>query len=192
MGFPSEHVVSAYDPRLLLKTWLLAFVYKTHSSRGAARLMRENLAFKWISGSEEVDFHTLNNFRLRLGEEMKSVFKQVLQVALKNKIIQAKDIFLDHSKFQANANRFRIVWKKRVEKQISKIDEELNHLFSYVKRLEVSENKKYGQNDYPETVKKHYSDEEIAAMISDTNANLKSKKIDREQARENARLSLDA
>ena len=77
---------------------------------------------------------------------MKSIFRQVLQVALKNKIIQAKDIFLDHSKFEANANRFRIVWKKRVEKQISKIDEELNQLFSYVKRIEIVENKKYGGN----------------------------------------------
>ena len=102
----------------------------------------------------------------------------------KNKIIQAKDIFIDHSKFQANANRFRIVWKKRVEKQISKIDEELNHLFSYVKRLEISENKKYGQNDYPEKVKKHYSDDEIASMINDTNAELKSKELSREEARE--------
>ena len=88
---------SAYDPRLLLKAWLLGFVYKSYSSRGLARLMKENLAFKWISGGEEIDFRTLNNFRLRLGAEMKSIFRQVLQVALKNKIIQAKDIFLDHS-----------------------------------------------------------------------------------------------
>ena len=150
---------------LLLKTWLLAFVYKTHSSRGVARLMRENIAFKWISGCEEVDFRTLNNFRLRLGEEMKSVFRQVLEVALKNKIIKAKDIFIDHSKFEANASRFRIIWKKKVSKQMSKIDEELDHLFSYVKHIESSENKKYGKNDYPEIVKKHYSDDEIASMI---------------------------
>ena len=175
---------SAYDPRLLLKTWLLDFVYKSYSSRGLARLMKENLAFKWISGNEEVDFRTLNNFRLRLGAEMKSIFRQVLQIALKNKIIQARDIFLDHSKFEANANRFRIVWKKKVEKQISKIDEELNQLFSYVKRIEVLESKKYGRNDYPEAVKQKYSDEEIASMINDTNVELKSKKIDRDEARE--------
>ena len=175
---------SAYDPRLLLKAWLLGFVYKSYSSRGLARLMKENLAFKWISGGEEIDFRTSNNFRLRLGAEMKSIFRQVLQVALKKKIIQAKDIFLDHSKFEANANRFRIVWKKRVEKQISKIDEELNQLFSYVKRIEIVENKKYGGNDYSETVKKDYSDEEVASMINDTNVDLKSKKIDRDEARE--------
>ena len=45
---------SAYDPRLLLKAWLLGFVYKSYSSRGLARLMKENLAFKWISGGEEM------------------------------------------------------------------------------------------------------------------------------------------
>ena len=93
------------------------------------------------------------------------MFRQVLEVALKNKIIKAKDIFIDHSKFEANASRFRIIWKKKVSKQMSKIDEELDHLFSYVKHIESSENKKYGKNDYPEIVKKHYSDDEIASMI---------------------------
>ena len=52
--------------------------------------MRENIAFKWISGCEEVDFRTLNNFRLRLGEEMKSVFRQVLEVALKEQNYKGK------------------------------------------------------------------------------------------------------
>ena len=53
-----------------------------------------------------------------------------------------------------------------------------------MKRIEIVENKKYGGNDYSETVKKDYSDEEVASMINDTNVDLKSKKIDRDEARE--------
>ena len=172
---------SAYHPRLLLKVWLLGFVYKTYSCRGIAKLLQENIAFKWISGNTQIDFHTLNNFRLRLDCEMKSIFRQILQFALKNKIIQGKDIFIDHSKFEANANRFRIVWRKNVDKQISKLDEELNALFSYVKRLEISENKKYGSSGYPEKLQKSYSDTEIAKMISEANDDLKNKAIDRQK-----------
>ena len=53
-----------------------------------------------------------------------------------------------------------------------------------MKRIEIVENKKYGGNDYSETVKKDYSDEEVASMINDTNVDLKKKKIDRDEARE--------
>ena len=69
---------SAYNPQMLLKDWILGFVNKIYSSRLLAKQLRENLIFIWISGNQRPDFRTLNNFRLRLKDDIKSVFKQIV------------------------------------------------------------------------------------------------------------------
>jgi len=73
---------SSYDPRMMLKAWILGFITRTYSCRLVAKSLRENLAFIWISGNQTPDFHTLNNFRLRLKADMKKIFKHIVQYAL--------------------------------------------------------------------------------------------------------------
>lgn len=167
---------SAYDPRMLLKVWLLGFIYRIYSSRGLAKAIKENVPFIWISGNQQPDFRTLNNFRLLLGKEMRDVFKQVVQLALHAGIIEGKDIFIDHTKIEANANRFKMVWRKVVEKRLDQIDYELERLFSYVARIEKKENKIYGKAGYNENgTAREFTNEDVEEMIKDINAGLKKK-----------------
>ena len=119
---------SAFNPKMLLKDWILGFVNKIYSCRMLAKELRENLTFIWISGNQKPDFRTLNNFRLRLRDDIKSVFKQIVQYGIQEGIIEGKDIFIDHTKISANANKHKVVWKKQVENQSRKIDEELDNL----------------------------------------------------------------
>ncbi len=168
---------SAYNPRLLLSVWLLALTYKTYSCRGVAKLLRENIAFKWLSGNKIIDFRTLNNFRSRLEKDIKKIFQEVIQIGIKNGIITAKDIFIDHSKFEADANRHKVIWGKRVKNQTAKIESELDMLFSYISRIEKSEGKEYGNGDYSETSNRNFSDSDIDKMITDVNSQLKTRNI---------------
>ena len=106
---------------MLLKDWILGFVNKVY--------------IIWISGNQKPDFRTLNNFRLRLKNDIKSVFKQIVRYAIEEGIIEGEDVFIDHTKREADANRHKIVWKKQVENQLKKIDEELDTPFDYVDRI---------------------------------------------------------
>ena len=108
---------SAFNPRMLLKDWILGFVNKIYSCRMLAKELRENLTFIWISGNQRPDFRTLNNFRLRLKDDIKSVFKQIVKYGIQEGIIEGKDVFIDHTKRSANANKHKVVWKKQVENQ---------------------------------------------------------------------------
>ncbi len=175
---------SAYNPRLLLSVWLLALTYKTYSCRGVAKLLRENIAFKWLSGNKIIDFRTLNNFRSRLEKDIKKIFQEVIQIGIKNGIITAKDIFIDHSKFEADANRHKVIWGKRVKNQTAKIESELDMLFSYISRIEKSEGKEYGNGDYSETSNRNFSDSDIDKMITDVNSQLKDHEISRDAGRD--------
>jgi transposase len=178
---------SAYNPRMLLKDWILGFVNKVYSSRMLAKQLRENLTFIWISGNQRPDFRTLNNFRLRLKGDIKFVFKQIVKYAIEEGIIEGEDVFVDHTKREADANRHKIVWKKQVENQLKKIDEELDALFDHVDRVNEQEDKIFGDKDLPEQERTRFDGEKVRKIVDKINNSLKNDKIGKEQAAEQKR-----
>ena len=175
---------SSYDPRMMLKTWILGFVNRVYSCRLVAKNLRENLAFIWISGNQTPDFHTLNNFRLRLKDDIKKVFKQIVLYGIEVGIIEGKDVFIDHTKIEANANKHKIVWRKQVERQSTRIDAELDELFKYIDKLNEDEEKIFGNKDLPEQERNKFNNEKVKEIIEKINDNVKKEKITKENGRE--------
>jgi transposase len=175
---------SSYDPKMLLKSWILGFVNRIYSCRLLAKALRENLPFIWISGNQTPDFRTLNNFRLRLKNEIKKIFKEIVVYALERGIIEGKDVFADHTKNEANANRHKVVWSKQVERQTKMIDEELERLFRYIDEINENEEKIFHGNDLPEQERTGFDDEKVQEIIDKINDRVKEKKITRDQGME--------
>src|SRR5512133_3514961 len=65
---------SSYHPKMLLKVLIYAYSQQIYSSRKIAKALRENIHFMWLSGRQQPDFRTLNDFRSRI---MKPVIEQV-------------------------------------------------------------------------------------------------------------------
>lgn len=175
---------SSYNPRMLLKVWCLGFIYKTYTCRQLAKDLRENLVFMWMSGNQCPDFRTLNNFRLRLGKGIKVIFKEIVQYGISTGIIKGEDVFVDHTKKAANANKHKVVWRKQVEKQSKKIDEELDELFDYIDQLNKEEEKTFGDKDLPEQERTGFDQEQIKKIVDRVNEKMKSGKMLVEEGRE--------
>ena len=149
-----------------------------------AKALRENLPFIWISGNQTPDFRTLNNFRLRLKNEIKKVFREIVIYALERGIIEGNDVFVDHTKNEANANRHKVVWSKKVERQTKMIDEELERLFRHIDEINENEEKIFHDNDLPEQKRTGFDDEKVQEIIDKINDRVKDKKITREHGRQ--------
>jgi transposase len=175
---------SAYNPCMLLKVWILGFVDKIYSSRLLAKALRENVTFMWISGKQNPDFRTLNNYRKSLGKEIKQIFKEIVVLGIKLGIISGKDIFIDHSKIEANANRHKIVWRKNVEKRQKSIDEELDDLFDYIDKINKEEDQIFGDKDLPEKERKGFDKGKVKEIVEKINKRIKDEKILRQKAAE--------
>ena len=175
---------SSYNPRMMLKSWILAFINRSYSCRLLAKNLRENLSFIWISGNQTPDFHTLNNFRLRLKDEIKKIFKQIVLYGIETGIIEGKDVFVDHTKVEANANKHKMVWRKQVEKQSDKIDAELDELFKFIDKINEEEDKIFGTKDLPEQERSSFNKEKIKGIIDQINKNVKKGNVDMEEGRE--------
>ena len=175
---------SSYEPRMMLKCWILGFVYKTYSCRLLAKSIRENLAFIWMSGNQTPDFRTLNNFRLRLTDDIKQIFKQICLHGLELGIIKGEDVFVDHTKNQANANKHKVIWKKQVNNQLEKIDVELDELFRYIDQINKEEEKTYGSKDLPEKERSKFDENKVNQIVDKINRKIKEGKISKEEGGE--------
>jgi transposase len=176
---------SAFNPSMLLKSWILGYIYRIYTCRPLQRALRENAAFMWISGNQRPDYHTLNNFRNRLKKDINTIFKEIVKVLLERDIIKGEDIFIDHTKMEANANRHKMVWKKSVKKRKAKIEEELNTLLRKIEKIQAEE----GSRDSiletnKEKIKEALNGDVMIELIDKVNAKLKGNKISRDEASE--------
>ena len=104
---------SSYHPRMMLKVLVYAYTQKVNSSRQIAKGLRENVNFMWISGNNRPDFRTINRFRSSVMKEgIEVVFGEVLQYLIEGGYVTLENYFLDGTKIEANANKYKWVWAK--------------------------------------------------------------------------------
>lgn len=122
-----EHAVgnSSYDPVTMFKILIYGYSYGWRSSRKLERALHHNLSFIWLAGSLKPDYKTISNFRKNHKVHLKKVLTQCVRMCLKLGLIEGNTLFVDGSKFRANAGnretRSAEGWeeyRKRVEQRI--------------------------------------------------------------------------
>jgi len=73
----------AFDPQLLISLWVYAYSQGIGSAREVARRCEFDPAFQWLTGLDEVNYHTLADFRVEKKNELEELYTQVL-AALSN------------------------------------------------------------------------------------------------------------
>jgi transposase len=94
----------AIDPQLLLSLWIYAYSLGIGSAREVARRCEYDPAFQWLTGLEEVNYHTLADFRVERPEELDELFTQVLGVLSAEGLITLEQVMQDGTKIRALAS----------------------------------------------------------------------------------------
>lgn len=175
---------SAFHPATLMKIWLFGWTRKIYTCRPLAEALTRDVEFMWIAERQEPCFMTLNDFRKRIGQDIKKVFKQIVKMAMKCGMVNGEDLFIDHTKMEADANKNKMVWRKQVERRLAAIDTELDKLLDLIDRLNDEEEKAYADDAARREALKKVSPALIDELIADINADLKAGEKDRETAKQ--------
>ena len=131
---------SSYHPRMLLKVIIYSYLRNLYSSRKIEQALQENIHFMWLSGQSRPDHNTINDFRgKRLKGELKKIFNQVVMLLAGEGIINIKDLYVDGTKIEANANRYTFVWGKNIKNSRERIKKQLKEIWSYVEKVYADE-----------------------------------------------------
>jgi transposase len=142
---------SSYHPRMMLKVLVYAYTQKVNSSRQIAKALRENVAFLWISGGNRPDFRTINRFRSSVMREgIEVVFKEVLQYLIEEGYVTLEHYFLDGTKIEANANKYKWVWAKSTAHYKERLQEKIEALLEQIEAENEAEQEEYGDKDLEE------------------------------------------
>ena len=61
---------SPYDPKMLLKVVIYAYMNNIYSCRKIEKALKRDIHFIWLAGYEQPDFITVNRFRNRVKNEI--------------------------------------------------------------------------------------------------------------------------
>lgn len=112
------------NPITLFEVVLYGYMNRKYSSREIEEACRTDIRFMWILQDEPVPDHsTIARFQNeRLGTVIEELFYQVIEKLMEMGEVSYKNVFVDGTKIEANANRYSFVWAKAIEKQLKKLD----------------------------------------------------------------------
>src|SRR5260370_8165326 len=100
---------SSTDPRLLAALWIYAYSEGVNSARELSRMCGYEPGCEWLTGMEEVNYHTLADFRRKDKQGLDGMFVQVLGILSAEGLTDLKHVMQDGTniKPQAPRNSFR-------------------------------------------------------------------------------------
>ncbi len=166
---------SSYNPKMLLKVQVYAYLKNIYSSRKIEEMTKENIHMMWISGMSKPDHHTINRFRSdRLKKVLEEIFSQIVMLLIEAGQLSIKEIYIDGTKIEANANRYSFVWGKSIKKNKERIREQLKDLWEYTQKIAEAEEKE----DEPEEFDQ-IEPEKVEEAIKKIDEILKDKPVDK-------------
>ena len=99
----------AWDPRLLASLWIYAYSRGIGSAREVTRRCGYDPGFQWLTGLQEVNYHTLADFRVGYKRELDELFVQALGLLSTEGLITLERVMHDGTKIKAcaGADSFR-------------------------------------------------------------------------------------
>lgn len=165
---------SSFHPRMLLKVLVFAYINNTYSSRKIEEAVNQNIYFMWLAAMNTPDHNTINRFRGdRLKDVLQHIFNQVVELLVAEGLLNIKELYVDGTKIEANANRYTFVWGKSIKTNKEKIKQQLDQLWKYVQQQAADE-----MNDTDPTDFDKIDADKVAQTIEKINQALKDKPVD--------------
>lgn len=167
---------SSYHPKDLLKILIYAYLRNLYSLRKIEQALSENIHFIWLSGCIRPDHNTISNFRSgRLKGKFKKIFNQVVILLSEQGYLSLKEIYVDGTKIEANANRYTFVWAKSIKTSRARIENQLKELWRFVETVFAQEEQKPNEPDGFEAI----DPDKVSRTIAAINRALQGKDIDK-------------
>ena len=123
-----------YNPVNMLKTVLFGFMSQGYISlRELEDNCKVNIRFMYLMDNKKPSYRTFGYFINEILEEsIEDIFYDINKAIFKKEHVDLNHIYIDGSKFEANANKYSWVWKKSTEKSRYRLYEKITTLFNEV------------------------------------------------------------
>jgi transposase len=89
------------DPLVVVALWLYATLEGVGSARELDRLVKRDVAYRWLAGGVPVNYHGLSDFRVGWAEELDRLLTQSVTALVSERIVDLKEVAIDGTKVRA-------------------------------------------------------------------------------------------
>ncbi len=126
-------------PSVLCKVLLYALSRRIRSSRQMEYAISHSIDFIWLASGRSIDHTTLSEFRRKYGNEVKGIYKQLVQMAISMGVVKLSELCIDGTKIQANASRFKTYKAEGLSKLIRDLDAEISEALEKMETADAVE-----------------------------------------------------
>ncbi len=133
-----------FDPRMMVKVMLYAYGTGTYSSRGIARKLEEDVAYRYLAAGNSPAHRTICEFRQLHLAAFRALFVQVVQIAREAGVLRMGTLVVDGTKVKANASKRKSMSYARMLEEEKRLQEEIAELLSQAEAVDTAEDVEHG------------------------------------------------
>ena len=177
---------SAFNPKMMLKVLVFAYLSNVYSSRRIEELLKRDIYFMWLAGMKRPDFRTINYYRgKRLKDGFDTVFTQVVRLLHEEGFVSLKVQYIDGTKIESVANKYTFVWRGSVEKYDARLKAKTEALLRQIEQNHAIENQ---ENPAPEEL----TAEEVAERVERIREKVDADNLSKEERKALKQIETDA
>ena len=135
---------SPYEPSMMLKVLIYGYATGVFSSRGIARKLQEDVAFRVLAAGNFPSHRTICEFRRRHLGDFKRLFVEVVCLASAMGAVRFGTLSIDGTKVRANASKRKAMSYKRMVAEEKRLEAEIEALVGRAGRVDAEEDERYG------------------------------------------------
>ena len=135
---------SPYEPSMMLKVLIYGYATGVFSSRGIARKLQEDVAFRVLAAGNFPSHRTICEFRRRHLGDFKRLFVEVVCLASAMGAVRFGTLSIDGTKVRANASKRKAMIYKRMVAEEKRLEAEIEALVGRAGRVDAEEDERYG------------------------------------------------
>ena len=133
-----------YSPRMMVKILLYAYATGVFSSRGIAKKLEEDVAFRVLAAGNFPQHRTICEFRRRHLEDFKRLFVEVVGLARELGLARFGRLSIDGTKLRANASKRKAMSYGRMQEEERRLAGEIDALLRSADAADVAEDVQLG------------------------------------------------
>ena len=136
-----------FDPRMMTRVWLYAYLQGVRSSRKVARALVEDVALRFLSANQQPKYWALNAFRARHRQALANLFGQSIELAARAGLVPLEHVAIDGTKLKANASKSKAMSYARLTSEQQRLRAEIDAYLDACDDADAAEDEAFGDDD---------------------------------------------
>ena len=136
---------SPFSPTLMVKLLVYGYATGVFSSRGIARKLEEDVAFRMLAAGNSPNHRTICEFRRRHLKDFRELFLEVVRISRAMGLVRLGTLSLDGTKVRANASKRKAMSYDRMVSEEARLRQEIEELTATAERADEEEDRRFGK-----------------------------------------------